>query len=171
MSLSKFLQRSLQLPGRIALLTGLGALSATSAQATGLNLGGEPASTPDRAIAPFGGLAVWVENGQIHVSEPGQPGRELRLGNTPEGRELRTMLEQNGAVAEAKALRLDRMLLAGGGGAGIHWAPATRNGTAPTQPAATGFGPAASSPPSQATPPANLGAPRQSNPRELPDKG
>ena len=109
------------LRGRLALLLGLGTLAATGdgAAATHVDQGNEPRS----GVVERADLVVWSEGGQVYLSDGSGAATELRLGDTAEARHLRTLLERNGAAARAAGVRLDRMILAGGGGDGFHWAP------------------------------------------------
>jgi hypothetical protein len=115
----------LRLPSRIALLIGVGALSAAGARAdTNQPLsrsGTEPLSTKERAPTQ---LRIWSDGERLYISEDGDRGQELRLGDTVEARHLRGLLDQYRAAATAEGMRFDRMILAGGGGDGFHWAPA-----------------------------------------------
>lgn len=113
----------LRLPSRIALLLGLGALSGAGVQADTAH-----ASRADAELLPrtepvgLGDLLISSEGGRLFVVEPGNGAEELRLGNTPEAQHLRQLLQRHGA--ETKDVRLNRMILAGGGGKGIsggHW--------------------------------------------------
>lgn len=115
----------LHLPSRIALLFGLGALSAAGANAdTGeVHSGYGPARVPQHSVKTFGDLLVWSEGGRIYTVEAGREAQELELGDTPEAHRLQQLLERDGAiVATPRALR-DRIILVGGGGDGFHWAP------------------------------------------------
>lgn len=91
------------LSGRVALLLGLGAISAAGARAAP-----EPGAS---------GLQLYSEGGRIWLAEAGGGFRELRLGDTAEARHLRQLLEERGPAP----LRLDPTVLAGGGGMGFHW--------------------------------------------------
>ena len=117
------LPKWLRLPSRIALLLGLGALSAAGAKAgTGeLNSGHEPARVPQQSVKTFGDLLVWSEGERIYVAEPGREAQELSLGDTREADRLRQLLGREGATAEAPLALHDRIILVGGGGEGFHW--------------------------------------------------
>src|SRR5690348_13363083 len=119
MTIPQTVRRLLHLPSRIALILGLGALSTTGAQADA------PAAGRDAAAAPEarGELMIRTAGGKIYLSEAGRGFREVPLGDTAEARRLRQLLEDSGAAAGPDGLRLTPMLLAGGGGAGFHWAP------------------------------------------------
>ena len=91
------------LSGRVALLLGLGAISAAGARAA-----------PEPGAAD---LQLYGEGGRIWLAEAGGGFRELRLGDTAEARHLRQLLKERGPAP----LRLDPTVLAGGGGMGFHW--------------------------------------------------
>jgi hypothetical protein len=113
-----------RLPSRIALLLGVGALSAAGAKAepgAGLHRAPDDGRIPQQSAKSFGDIAVWVENGRIFVSEAGGTAEELQLGDTAEARHLRQMLERDGATAAAPRRLRDRVILVGAGGAGVHW--------------------------------------------------
>ena len=107
----------LRLPSRIALLLGLGALSAAAARAdTGQ-------AQPGAGIAPsaqgnqatLGEALIRTEGGRIYLSEGGGEFNELQLTDTTHARMLRQFLENNSAEGAA-GMRLTPMLLAGDGG-------------------------------------------------------
>jgi hypothetical protein len=109
----------LRLPSRVALLLGLGALSAGARADLGQmpDGGTEPLSQKERVTSSE--LLIWSEGGQLYVSEEGGRGEPLHFGDTAEARHLRQLLQQHGAASSG--VRLDRMILAGGGGKGISW--------------------------------------------------
>ena len=116
-------------PSRLALLVGIGALSAAGAEAAPVAQSQQPQGGGER----FGELRVWSEDGRVYLAESGAAFRELQLGDTAEARRLRALLQQDGGTKGG--IRLDRMILAGGGGAGFDWAPP---GQKPNSPAPTG---------------------------------
>ena len=128
MSLPSSLRKWLRLPSRIALLLGLGALSATGAEAAvaEADLGDGLMRVPQQSAKSFGELRIWSEAGRIYVSEGGKDAQELNLGDTPEARHLRQMLDRGGAGAASPRVLHDRIILVGGGGDGFHWAPAAK---------------------------------------------
>jgi hypothetical protein len=104
-------------PSRVALLLGIGALSAAGAEAAPNNQN-EPPQTSDNL---FSELRVWSEDGRVYLAEAGAAARELQLGDTAEARRLRTLLERHSG--SQGGIRLDRMILAGGGGCGFDFSP------------------------------------------------
>jgi hypothetical protein len=127
-------QKWLGLPSRAALLLGIGALSVGSAEATALDQGKHPTGAPQAATAKFGELRVWTDGEQIFLIEASEPARDLHLGDSAEARRLRKLLQWHGATSNRASIRLDQMILAGGGGSGFDWAPPGRksNPNAPT---------------------------------------
>ena len=83
----------LRLPSRIALLLGMGALSAAAAKADASEMGSGPARVPQQSAKSFGELRVWSDDGRIFVSEAGRAAEELRLGDTAEARRLKRRIE------------------------------------------------------------------------------
>jgi len=119
-------RRWLSLPSRLALLLGVGALSAAGAKA---GIAESPPAkdlvrVPQQSAKNFGELRIWSEEGRIYVSEGGRNAEELRLTDTPQARHLRQLLEQDGVGAGSPRLLHSRIILVGGGGDGFHWAPA-----------------------------------------------
>ena len=144
------------LPSRIALLLGIGAISAAAASgqadATLVDQGRQLTRVPQQSVKTFGELRVWSDGGRIYLSESGGEARELSLGDTAEARHLRQLLERDGAVAGAPQVLQHRIILVGGGGNGFHWAPAAaaRQGSGSSGPADRNSG--------QSPPPQNTGA-------------
>jgi hypothetical protein len=113
-------RRWLRLPGRTALILGLGALSTAGAQA----------KTPDQDHRMASGdLLIRSEGAKIYFSEEGKEFQELQLRDTAEARYLRQLIEQNGAAAGPAGLRLCPTILAGGGGTGFFWNPLAKTDT------------------------------------------
>jgi len=108
MPISRTLTRWLRLPGRAALMLGLGALPTVGTQADA------PHQTNLRS---FGDLSVRSEAGRIYLSEGGRE-TELRIGATPRRDELLRLLEAHGH----SGVKLDgdpRLIMSGGGGMGF----------------------------------------------------
>jgi hypothetical protein len=152
----------LRLPSRLALLLGLGALSAAGAKADTPDLGKEPVRVPQHSAKTFGELRIWHDDGRIFVSESGREAQELRLRDTAEARHLRQLLARDGAAADSPRVLLDRIILVGGGGDGFHWAPTARSKSSGRSEVsgAAGVGTAKPAVPVQSAPPENSGAPR-----------
>jgi hypothetical protein len=157
MRISRSLNRWLRLPSRIALLLGLGALSAAGARAdTGRGQPGAGIAPVAQGLqAGLGEVLIRTEGGRIYVSEGGREFRELQLTDTAHARMLKELLQNNSAEATA-ATRLTPMLLAGDGGSGFHWAPADQNGRSAKPGGAHGLGT-----PAKAATPAGPTAPEQ----------
>jgi hypothetical protein len=138
MPMSNRVRKWIGLPSRIALLLGIGASSAVGARADAPPF--DPAKTPSQVLRPGAAsaaeLRIWSVGGTIYLAEPGRGVRELALGDTAEARRLRALLQQHGATDFRASVRLDRTLLAGGGGDGFHWSPPGRSANA-GRPAAT----------------------------------
>jgi len=150
------LARWLHLPSRLALLLGLGALSAAGANpnAAEAHIGKDAEGIPQQSAAELGDLRIWAEGGRIYLAEPGKPGEDLCLGDTLEARHLRQLLEQHGATAPSRHVSFGRILLVGGGGCGFDW-PSAEKGRAASTPASSGlagFGPAKAVNPRQTVP-------------------
>ncbi len=105
MANSRVVRRRPRLPGRAALLLGLGALSAAG-----------PAAAEGRP-RDDGGALIRSDGGSIFLSEGGRE-TELRLGATPQRDRLLRLLEEHGP----EGVRLDpdpRLIMSGGGGSGF----------------------------------------------------
>jgi hypothetical protein len=109
-----------RLPSRVALILGVGGAVATAEARADI-----PQIRPDVNAAATGlrELAIRIEAERIFLSEAGGEFRELPLGDTPEARRLRQLLEANDAAKGPGGVRLSPLLLAGGGGSGFHWNP------------------------------------------------
>jgi hypothetical protein len=123
MSRSTVMCKGRGLPSRIALLLGIGALSAGGAQAN-------VPDNPDKSRATTalqgeragpGGLVVRSEAGRILISEGGKPFEELYLADTPEALLLKQLLERAATAAGPAGVRINPTILAGSGGGGFHW--------------------------------------------------
>jgi hypothetical protein len=119
-----------RLPGRLALLMGFGALSATSAEACltrdaadlrGLATG-SAAPQPGGSVTHSGSV-LRIRGGAIEIAEGGGAFRDLRLGNTTEARHLKQLLQNNSAARGEGGTWLEPTILAGSGGSGFHWSP------------------------------------------------
>jgi len=112
-----------RLPRRIAALLGMGALSVAGAQpvAAEPDLGKGPMRVPQQSAKSFGEVRIWSEAGRIYISEGGSDARELQLGDTPQARHLKDLLEREGAVAGSPRVLQHRLILVGGGGSATHW--------------------------------------------------
>jgi len=134
------LDRWLRLPSRIALLLGLGALSAAAANPNGAeaHIGKGADGIPQESATEFGDLLIWTEGGRIYLAEPGKSGEDLCLGDTLEAQHLRQLLEQHGATAPSRRVPFGRILLVGGGGCGFDW-PSPEKGRAASTPASSGL--------------------------------
>jgi hypothetical protein len=108
MPIPRFLRRWLRLPGRVALVLGLGALSTAGARA----------DTPDQAQrTAFGDILIRSEDGKIYLSEKGTE-TELQLTATSQRDRLLRLLEEHGP-AGVKLAPDPRLIMSGGGGTGF----------------------------------------------------
>ena len=132
MPIPRSLRRWLSLPSRMALLLGLGALSAAGAGADAA-----PAH-PDAGIGlpGPGDLLVRSDAGRIYLAEHGGEFRELTFRDVAQARLLTRLLEQNGGATDPSGIRLSPIILAGSGGQSIHWGAARNPGS--RGPAASG---------------------------------
>jgi hypothetical protein len=131
----------LRLPGHVALILGLGALSTAGART-------DPAEAHQRA--GLGDALIRSEGGKIFLSEGGRE-TELRLSATPQRDRLLWVLEQHGP-AGIKLNADPRLIMSGGGGAGFSLRDITKSVTG--EPA-----------------PASQDPPRASTPRSPPEQG
>jgi len=125
------MRRRLRRPSRIALLLGLGTLSAAGARVDAL------AATPDPAsVAGISeGLLIRTDGTRIYLSERGSGFHELRLPASSHADLLRLLREHQDALG-SDVIRLSPMMLAGAGGNSISWAPPKK--AEPANPPATG---------------------------------
>jgi hypothetical protein len=114
----------LRFPGRLALLLGMGALSAAGAQAE--TSGSEMASSQASGL---GTMLIRIDAGRIYLAENGSDFRELVLPDNAETAALRQLLESRGAAREATGIRIEPIILAGDGGSGFSWSAAPGEGT------------------------------------------
>jgi hypothetical protein len=114
----------LRLPSRVALLLGLGALSAAGARADTAECDPGSASTTG-----LGETAIRSEGGRVYLSENGGEFRQLQLPDSPEARRLLGLLRSTGRAATGATLR--PVILAGDGGTGFHWSPIQRPPSSP----------------------------------------
>src|SRR5438477_11614378 len=89
-----------RLPRRIAALLGMGALSVAGAQpvAAEPDLGKGPMRVPQQSAKSFGEVRIWSEAGRIYIAEGESDFRDLQLGDPPQARHLKDLLEREGAV-------------------------------------------------------------------------
>jgi hypothetical protein len=145
MPIPRSLRRWLRLPGRVALILGLGALSTAGARA----------DTLDQAHrTSFDDILIRSEGGKIYLTEGGRES-ELQLTATPQRDHLLRLLEEHGPGG-VKLDRDPRLIMSSGGGSGFYW---WRTRNASDKPA-----PEAQTPPRLTTPP---GSPKGgSSPRD-----
>lgn len=118
------MRNRLRLPGRMALLFGLGALSVTGAKANTpatMQPGNDGAVAPQQSAKAVAELLIWRDDGRVYVSESGRPAEELRLGDTAEAALLGQLLDSQNATAANPYKMRDRIILVGGGGCGFAW--------------------------------------------------
>jgi hypothetical protein len=152
MPLPRALRQWLRLPGRAALILGLGALSGAAARA----------DTPDQAHrTALDDLVIRSEGGKIYFSERGLDFQELQLSDTAAARHLKQVIEHRSVEQGSAHIRLNSHTLAGGGGAGFYWwAPAGK--TAKPDKAGT---------PGKPGKPEKAGTPRKTDTTETDKKG
>ena len=105
----------LRLPSRVALLLGLGALSAAGAR-TDL----AAAAQHPEAAAGIGDIVVRTDGERVYLSEGGNDFRELALDATARAQLLRQLSTSGHG---ATGIRLRPTIYAGSGGSGFHWDP------------------------------------------------
>jgi hypothetical protein len=148
------------LPSRLALLLGVGALSAAGAEADATPAGRDqqPMRVPQQSVKAFGEMRIWSDDGRVYLSESGGDARELSLGDTPEARHLKELLQHQGAVSAAPQVLQHRLILVGGGGDGFHWGPTAKPNDAAATIVPTGAASETSSAPTQASQPTPAGS-------------
>ncbi len=109
-----------RLPGRLALLLGLGALSAGAARADTGAPPPDPGASRNHAAA-LGDAVIRAQGDRIYLSQRGEEFYRLPLADTPETRRLLALLHASDPASDG--LRLRPTLFAGDGGAGFHWTP------------------------------------------------
>lgn len=90
-----------------------------------------PVVAQAHAAAPAAGAVIRLDGDRLYLSEAGGAFQELRLGDTPEARALRVMIEQQG---DSAGVRLNPVILAGSGGCGYHWVPDDSDDPPPPNP-------------------------------------
>jgi hypothetical protein len=124
MVISHSVRRWLRLPGRIALVLGLGTLPTVVARA----------DTPgDRSRTISGDMLIRSEGGKIYLTEGGRE-TELRLGATPQRDHLLRLLQEHGPSG-VKLDRDPRLIMSSGGGSGFYWWGARKPATDKAAPA------------------------------------
>jgi hypothetical protein len=146
MARPRSLSRWLRLPGRVALILGLGALATGSSRAD---------VRDQRNATVMGKTLIRSDGGRIFLREGGRE-TELRLSATPERERLLRLLEEHGP-AGVKLDRDPRLIMSSGGGAGFYWWGQKKS-------TPDGVAPAGSAPSPHATEPS--GSPKQSTPRD-----
>ena len=139
MPIPRSLRRWLRLPGRVALILGLGALSTAGARA----------ETLDQAHrTSFDDILIRSEGGKIYLSEGGRES-ELQLTATPQREHLLRLLEGHGPGG-VKLDRDPRLMMSSGGGSGFYWWGARKTTTDKAAPVGSAPTPrTAPSPPDQ----------------------
>jgi hypothetical protein len=90
-----------------------------------------PVVAQAHAATPADSAVIRLDGNRLYLSEAGGAFRELSLGDTPEARALRVMLERQDGAA---GVRLSPTMLAGSGGCGYHWIPADSDPPPPPNP-------------------------------------
>jgi hypothetical protein len=140
MAISRSARRWLRLPGRVALVLGIGALSTAGARA-------DTAEGPPHADR--GDTLIRSEGGRIYLYERGRE-TELRLGATRQRDHLLRLLEERGP-AGVELGSDPSLIMSGGGGAGFSLRDITKSVTDKPDPAAKNASPA--TPPRPSTKP------------------
>jgi hypothetical protein len=92
-----------------------------------------PVAAQAHAATAADGAMIRLDGDRLYLSEAGGAFQELRLGDTPEARALRAMLERAGGAA---GVRLGPTILAGSGVCVYHWTPADGDPPPPNPPPA-----------------------------------
>ena len=122
MATLSWLRRRIRLPNGIALMFGIGAISAIGAngdQASALTA--KPVRLPQQSVKYFGELKIWSERGRVYLMEQDGTIEEVALSDTPEAQHLRCLLGESGAVANFPQVIQHRIILVGGGGQSVDW--------------------------------------------------
>ena len=124
-----------QLPALSALLLGVGAFSG-DARADRSQIQ-PPEAAPDRSersASHSSEIAIRLEGDNVYMSQDGGAFEELRLGDTPEARYLRTLLRDAGADRRSVSIPVGAMIVASGGGSGKGVKPKQQSSTATPDP-------------------------------------
>lgn len=156
----KSLRKWMRIPSRTALLLGAGLISTPGAHAAlpVEQAGSGVTPAPPEVFGVRGDTLIWTAGGRIYVSEAGNAAQELRLGDSGAAQLLRQMLDAEGAVASSPRALPHRMMLAGSGGQGFHFAP--RRPVTKPPPAATSGSEQNTAAPSTQSPAPQRPAPR-----------
>ena len=153
----------MRLPTRLALLLGMGALSAAGARAEAPDA--ERAATRSPSV---GEMLIRTEGGRVYLSEGGKGFQELQLGDSSQARLVKQLLERRDAGAGGATIPLHPTILAGAGGEGFHWTSPSPS-TSAVKPANGARNKAV--PPAGTSPPPDPGASRKPTAGRSGDKG